>query len=54
MNFFSWIFMEVFLDLDCNSMEDLSRKGEDRPMPAVNSFMPLYSSDDSQVIIQEN
>ncbi len=38
-------------DLDCNSMEDLSRKGEERPMPAVNSFMPLYSSDDSQVIV---
>jgi hypothetical protein len=30
-------------------MEDLSRKGEERPMPAINSFMPLYSSDDSQV-----
>lgn len=36
-------------DLDCNSMEDLSRNnGEERPMPVVNSFMPLYSSDDSQ------
>jgi hypothetical protein len=32
-------------------MEDLSRKGEERPMPAINSFMPLYSSDDSQVKI---